>query len=230
MNVVIDLLAEQPLLLLFIVAAIGYVLGHISIKGTSLGVAAVLFVGLAFGAMDERLSLPPVIVSLGLVLFVYTVGLSSGPGFFASFSQNGLRDNLLVIFMLVLAAVMAVAEHFVLNLKPTVTAGIFTGALTNTPALAAVINLVTQAAPADLAKSLAAEPVVGYSVAYPIGVIGPILVIMLMQRLWKIDYRADAERMRSVFPGCSRSTIVRHKRNPTQMRWISLVGHRTSPR
>jgi putative transport protein len=200
MNVVIDLLAEQPLLLLFSVAAIGYVLGHISIKGTSLGVAAVLFVGLAFGAMDERLSLPPVIVSLGLVLFVYTVGLSSGPGFFASFSQNGLRDNLLVIFMLVLAAVIAVAEHFLLNLKPTVTAGIFTGALTNTPALAAVINLVTQAAPADLAKALAAEPVVGYSVAYPIGVIGPILAIMLMQRLWKIDYRADAERMRSVFP------------------------------
>ena len=78
MERVIDLLAEQPLLLLFVVAALGYAIGEIKIKGTGLGVAAVLFVGLAFGALDERLTLPPALVSLGLVLFVYMVGLASG--------------------------------------------------------------------------------------------------------------------------------------------------------
>ncbi len=77
----IELLVRNPLLLLFIVAAVGYLLGRVSLGGVKLGVAAVLFVGLAFGALDERLKLPEIIYLLGLVLFVYTIGLSSGPSF-----------------------------------------------------------------------------------------------------------------------------------------------------
>ncbi|MCB0162126.1 MAG: transporter, partial [Caldilineaceae bacterium] len=76
----IDLLVEQPLLLLFLVSAIGYVIGRIRIAGVSLGVAAILFVGLAFGALSPELSLPPVLVEMGLIIFVYTIGLSSGAG------------------------------------------------------------------------------------------------------------------------------------------------------
>jgi putative transport protein len=137
---------------------------------------------------------------LGLVLFVYSVGLASGPGFVASFSRNGLRDNLLVAGVLVAAAAIVTAEHFLLGFKPSISAGIFTGALTNTPALAQVTSYIATNAPADLAKVAAGEPVVGYSVSYPMGVIGPMLAITIMRRLWQINYRADAERVRDMFP------------------------------
>jgi len=200
MERVLDLFVEQPLLLLFVVAAIGYALGEIRIKGTGLGVAAVLFVGLFFGALDPRLTFPPVVVSLGLVLFVYTVGLASGPGFFASFSRSGLRDNLMVVGVLVISALVVTAEHFIFGFKPAISAGIFTGALTNTPALAQVVSYVAHAAPADVAKLAATQPVVGYSVSYPMGVIGPMMAIVIMGRLWRINYRADAERVRDMFP------------------------------
>ena len=102
MNQLIDLLVKHPLLLLFLVSTIGYFIGEIRIKGTGLGIAAVLFVGLAFGALSPELTLPTELVSLGLVLFVYSVALSSGPGFFASFSRSGLRDNLMVAGVLIL--------------------------------------------------------------------------------------------------------------------------------
>ncbi|MCA9975926.1 MAG: hypothetical protein KC413_09265, partial [Anaerolineales bacterium] len=100
----IQILIDNPLLLLFIVLAVGYAIGRIKIKGSSLGVAAVLFVGLAAGALHPDLELPDIIFLLGLVIFVYTVGLSSGPGFFSSFRRKGLRDNLFVVGMLTLAA------------------------------------------------------------------------------------------------------------------------------
>lgn len=77
----IEFLVDNPLFLLFFIAAIGYPLGRIKIRGSSLGVAAVLFVGLAIGALDPNLKLPDVLYQLGLVVFVYTIGLSSGPGF-----------------------------------------------------------------------------------------------------------------------------------------------------
>lgn len=78
----IQFLIDNPLFTLFLVAAIGYPLGRIKVRGTSLGVAAVLFVGLAVGALDANLKLPETIYQLGLVIFVYTIGLSSGPSFF----------------------------------------------------------------------------------------------------------------------------------------------------
>ncbi len=153
MERVIDLLAEQPLLLLFVVAALGYAIGEIKIKGTGLGVAAVLFVGLAFGALDERLTLPPALVSLGLVLFVYMVGLASGPGFFASFlAQRAARqphgDRR--------AGGGGIDRHggaLFFGFKPSISAGIYTGALTNTPALAQVTNFILTTAPPDIAKA-----------------------------------------------------------------------------
>ena len=193
----IELLVEHPLLLLFVVATAGYCLGELRWRGTGFGIAAVLFVGLAFGALDERLTLPRELVSLGLILFVYSVGLASGPGFFASFSRSGLRDNLMVAGVLALAALIVAAEVLLLGIRPTVAAGLYTGALTNTPALAQVLSYVAHT---GSAAQLGTEPVVGYSVAYPLGVIGPILAILLMQRVWRVDYRQDAEQVRDMFP------------------------------
>jgi putative transport protein len=200
MNILVDLLVEHPLLLLFVVSTVGYYIGEIRFRGTGLGIAAVLFVGLAFGALDARLTLPPELISLGLVLFVYSVGLASGPGFFASFSRSGLRDNLMVAGVLIVGALVVAAEAALLNLKSTVAAGIFTGALTNTPALAQVLSFVSHGSLSAAGATVATEPVVGYSVAYPMGVIGPILIILIMQRVWRINYKEDAEAVRDMFP------------------------------
>ncbi|MCA9946515.1 MAG: hypothetical protein KC449_23700, partial [Anaerolineales bacterium] len=93
----IELLQANPLLLLFLVVAIGYLLGQIRIGGNSMGVAAVLFVGLAFGALDPALQMPQIILDLGLVLFVYTIGLANGPGFFSKFRREGLREVLFIV-------------------------------------------------------------------------------------------------------------------------------------
>ena len=196
MSQFIDLLVEQPLLLLFLVSAIGYVIGRIRIAGVSLGVAAILFVGLAFGALSPELTLPPVLVEMGLIIFVYTIGLSSGAGFFASFNRQGLRNNLLVLGMLTLAAGMTVAAYTILALKPTVTAGMFAGSLTNTPALAGLLDTIAKHATPATVDSLLAEPVVGYSVAYPVGVLGMLLAALAVRALFRIDYRADADRLR----------------------------------
>jgi putative transport protein len=196
MQRLIDLLVEQPLLLLFLVSAVGYVIGRIRIAGVSLGVAAILFVGLAFGALSPELSLPPVLVEMGLIIFVYTIGLSSGAGFFASFNRQGLRNNLLVLVMLTLAAGMTVAAYTILALKPTVTAGMFAGSLTNTPALAGLLDTIAKNASPETVNALLAEPVVGYSVAYPMGVLGMLLAALAVRALFRIDYRVDAERLR----------------------------------
>lgn len=194
----IPLLIDNPLLLLFTVAAIGYPLGRLKFRGSSLGVAAVLFVGLAIGSLHPDLKLPEIVYLLGLVLFVYTIGLSSGRGFFASFKRKGVRDNVLVLGVLIAAAALAVLARLALDLNPTVTAGLFAGALTNTPALAAVLEAIKSTAPAALLDQLLADPVVGYSVAYPIGIIGMILAIGLMQRVFKVDYAAEASRQRDL--------------------------------
>lgn len=187
----IDLLIRNPLLLLFVVSAIGYVLGRIRIGGVSLGVAAVLFVGLAFGALHPDLKLPEIIYLLGLVLFVYTIGLSSGPGFFASLQRKGLRDNLLVFGAVVLAAALTAGAFFVLGVSAPIAAGMFAGSLTNTPALAGVIEQLKRGGE-GLSDALLAEPVVGYSVTYPMGVLGMILIIYVMQRIWRVDYASEA--------------------------------------
>ncbi len=204
----IKLLVDNPLLLLFIIAAISYPLGRIKIKGSSLGVAAVLFVGLAVGALSPDLKLPEVIYMLGAVLFVYTLGLSSGPGFVASFRSKGLRDSLFGAGILVFAAVLTVAAYLVLHLKPTLAAGMFAGSLTNTPALAGVLEYIKSNAPDALREAMLAEPVVGYSIAYPMGVIAMIVSVVVMKRLWKVDYAAEAKRLQTL-GGASRLLIAR---------------------
>lgn len=194
----IQLLLHNPLLLLFLVAALGYFLGRIQFRGSSLGVAAVLFVGLAFGALHPDLKLPEIVYLLGLVLFVYTIGLSSGPGFFASFRRKGLRDNLLVVGVLVLMVIFAMIAHRLLQLSPAQTAGLFSGSLTNTPSLASVLDyLKSSAATAEL-DHLLAEPVVAYSLTYPMGVVGMILTIYLMQKIWQTNYATEAANLREL--------------------------------
>jgi putative transport protein len=199
----IELLLHNPLLLLFVVVGIGYPLGRVRVAGSSLGVAAVLFVGIGIGALHPDLKLPEIIYLLGLVLFVYTIGLSSGPSFFRSFGPRGLKSNLLVLGMLALGLGLTLAAQRLLGLRPTLAGGLFAGSLTNTPALAAELEFLKLRAPHD--TQALADPVVGYSISYPLGVIGVLLAIGLTQRLWKVDYRAEAERTRE--PGSANQPL-----------------------
>jgi len=127
-----QLLASNPLLLLFLVAAVGYMVGKVNIKGNSLGVSAVLFVGLAFGAINPSFNVPQIIFQLGLVFFVYSVGLSSGPAFFQSFKKNGARDIGFVLVMLSITALIAVGLFYMMGFNAASITGIYSGSSTNT--------------------------------------------------------------------------------------------------
>jgi putative transport protein len=192
----VKILIDNPLLLVFLVAAVGYPLGRLKFFGMSLGVGAVLFVGIAVGSLHPDLKAPEIVYVLGQALFVYTVGLAAGPAFVTSFRRDGMRNNLLVAGALVGAGVICVALQHVLHLHPGVAAGMFAGSLTTSPALAAVLETIKQTAAPELMDQLLAEPVVGFSVTYPLGVIGVVLAISLAQRLWKVDYQAEAAKYR----------------------------------
>jgi putative transport protein len=197
-----NILSENPLLLLFVVIGIGYLIGNIRLFGFSFGVAAVLFVGMAMGAVDPRLTLPEYIYIIGLVLFVYAIGLQAGPGFFSSFRKRGLKVNLAAIYILAVGAGVAVLVWFITDLSAPAVAGLFCGSLTNTPALAATVETVKSLStnlPADAAQVLAASPVVSYGLAYPFGVLGVILWMYLFSRHFKVDFaKEEADRLRQL--------------------------------
>ncbi len=195
-----DLLATSVPALLFTVVGLGYFLGSIKIKGFTLGVSAVLFVGLAFGALDPKaFVIPEVIYVLGLILFVYTVGLQSGPVFFNLFRRQWLKLTALAVVAIVGAAVAAVAAGRLLGIAAPVVSGLYCGALTNTPALAAAVEALrgsvadASPAPAQL-RALLDGPTVGYSIAYPFGVVGLILAMQITSKLRRVDFAAERRR------------------------------------
>ncbi|MEO1624908.1 MAG: TrkA C-terminal domain-containing protein [Bacteroidota bacterium] len=196
----IEAFKENPILLLFLVAAVGYGIGSVRFRGSSLGVAAVLFVGLGFGALDPGLHIPDMVVFLGLAIFVYTIGLQSGPGFFSNLKRRGLRDVTFVMFMLILSASITLGLHFLLGLDAATTAGLFAGVSTNTPALAGLLDAINNSVSPELIKPLSEKGVVGYSLSYPMGVIGVMMAIQLMSRLLKIDFKEEEEQLRDEYP------------------------------
>lgn len=197
MDGIVNIFIEHKLLLLFFISAVGYAIGRISFGGIKLGVAAVLFVGLAMGALDDSITLPSFVIAIGLVLFVYTIGIASGASFVASFKKNGLRDSGVVISLLVSGALFIVIAGKLLGFSPIVTTGLYTGAYTNTPALASVVQILEKDQLGDTSH-LAGLPAVGYSVAYPMGVLGPILAIAFWQKRYKIKYKEDAKKAKDI--------------------------------
>lgn len=182
MNKLLDLLAANQLLTITLVVALGTLLGMIRFGPLRFGPAGALFVGLAVGALDKRLGtgLGP-IQTLGLALFVYTVGIASGATFF-----RGLRRQLPLIAgavgVLAAAAVVVIALGSALGISPGLRGGVFAGALTSTPTLAAAT-----------ARAGTTEPAVGYALAYPVGVAVAILCVsVLLNRRWPASKDADS--------------------------------------
>ena len=184
MSSLYNFFAGNPLLLLFVVIGAGSVVGSIRIFGFSLGASAVLFTGIFFGALDPRMRIPDLVYVIGLVLFVYTVGLQSGPTFFASFGKRALRANVFIFGAILFAAIMALAAARLFHLDGAAMVGVFCGSLTNTPALAASVETMRQhlAGAPDLPARVSA-PVIGYGIAYPFGVIGVLISFSIFGRL-----------------------------------------------
>jgi putative transport protein len=215
----IEIVAQNPLVLLFSVIGIGYLAGNISIFGFRLGVAAVLFAGIAFGALDPRCALPEQIYIIGLVLFVYSIGLQSGPTFFGSFQRRGLRYSGITFLILCLAAALVGTAALLLRISAPSAAGLFCGSLTNTPALAAAVeatkNLSTGLAPAAR-EQLVNSPVVSYGLAYPFGVFGVILWIHLYRKLRRVTPE-DAQREAAVERVTPITSVTFRVSNPAVM-------------
>ena len=137
---VVQILVENQLLALLVIMGLGLALGQIRIFGFKLGIAAVLFVGLGLATFEPGIQIPPLIYIVGLALFVYTIGLESGPEFFATLRSTGIRHNAFGIVILVIVAIEAFVLISLFPVDNVEGAGTFTGALTNTPALAAVVD------------------------------------------------------------------------------------------
>jgi len=180
-------LAGQDMLVLFAILAIGTWIGQLSFRGISLGAAGVLFTALLFGHFG--LSVPKPVMDLGLLLFVYAVGLQAGPRFFRTFRRHGIQ---FVVIALVTVGVGALATYAVqqwLGLSYDLAAGLYAGALTCTPALAAAIDMVGRFAPGN------SGPVsVGYGISYPFSMIGVVLLIQFLPRILKRDLRKEETR------------------------------------
>ncbi|MDO5031258.1 aspartate:alanine exchanger family transporter [Corynebacterium sp.] len=178
----LDFLASQPLLTLFLIMAVGLAVGKTSVAGVSLGAAAAMFVALGLSAANPEIVIPPLIYQFGLALFVYVIGLNFGRSFFRDFRGRGWKLSLLIVVMLVVLA--AVTAFFIraFNLDPAIGVGTLAGSITSTPGMAAIVEAIG----GDT------SPVVGYSLTYPGSVIGTILVAAIGAKLLKVNHIKDA--------------------------------------
>ena len=179
-------LLAQEMLVLFTILAVGTWLGGLSLRGVSLGSAGVLFTALVFGHFG--LSVPEVVMELGLLLFVYAVGLQAGPRFFRTFRRHGIRFVIIALAVAGSGALATIALQRLLKLPFDLAVGLYTGALTCTPALAAAIDA------AGRLSAAASPPIsVGYGIAYPFGMIGVVLLVQFLPRLLqrRLDHEED---------------------------------------
>lgn len=196
MNWINDLLwgegiGHSILLLSFVIAA-GIQLGKIKVFGVSLGITLVLFVGIILGHFGFTINHNVIhfFKEFGLILFVYSVGMQVGPGFFSSFKQGGITLNMLACGIVFLGVVTAIILHYVTGISMPTMVGILSGAVTNTPGLGAA-----QQAFSDMHGVADNTIALGYAVAYPLGVIGIILSIILIKYIFRINFDKENEQL-----------------------------------
>ena len=174
MDTVRHLLEQSPMLALFAAIGLGYAFGRISFFGFSLGIGAVLFTGLALGAIAPKATVPGIVSSIGLVMFLYGIGIQYGRQFFAGLKGTGLKWNLVAIAGVLGSLGVALGLGRAAGVSPACSMGLFAGSLTSTATLQAAIEAAGKN-----------DPAIGYSIAYPFGVIGPILCLFAFSRLFK---------------------------------------------
>ena len=181
--------------IIFILAAtiaLGTLLGKVKIGGISLGVTWILFVGIALGHF--KMGIDPKVLGFvkefGLILFIYSVGLQVGPGFFASLKQNGLKLNLLSIGVMLVGILVTCLIALLSDTRLITMTGVMSGAVTNTPALGSA-----QQTYLDTMGTNEPSIALGYAVAYPLGVIGLILALILLRKVFRVDPEKEDARL-----------------------------------
>src|SRR5690242_802316 len=172
LDVAREIIGTQPILAAFLAIGVGFLVGQINIFGFSLGVGAVLFVGLAIGAFAPKAQITGPIGLTGLVMFLYGIGILYGREFFDGMTgAEGRKYNLLALVACVAGLLVALGLGQAFGIKIGHALGVYAGSLTSTPTLQAALDVMDNS-----------DPSTGYSIAYPFGVIGPILCMYLMTR------------------------------------------------
>lgn len=204
MELISDLLVKDYFVL-FLVIGLGIALGNVRIKGIAFDTSAVIFVAIFFGYLYNlygiTFSIPPIIQSVGLVLFIYTIGMQAGPSFFSSFKEQGTKLIILAGITVLTGGITAVSISYFYDVDMNMMSGLLTGALTSTPGLAASI----EASNSPLAS-------IGYGIAYPFGVLGVILFVKLGPMLFRVNIKneekAFEEKSKSTTPKIINKNLV----------------------
>jgi putative transport protein len=175
------------------VCVLGMALGSLKFRGIGLGTAGVLFAGIALGNFGEPVDHQTLafVKEFGLILFVFTIGLQLGPGFFAAFRQQGLKFNLLAGAIVLCGVAIAPVAGWIAGLEKAAVPGIFAGASTNTPSLGAATQ--TLASLQNLTARQVNMPAVAYAVTYPTAIVGIIGTLLLLKSVFRIDASREAE-------------------------------------
>jgi putative transport protein len=196
-----ELARTQPVahavLALAIVAVLGLALGGLQLRGVRLGSAGVLFAGIVLGHFGLTISEPILafLKEFGLILFVFTIGLQLGPGFFAALRREGIRLNALAAAVVAFGTGLTLLAAWLFELGPFAAVGLFSGATTNTPSLGAAQQVLTLLE--GVSRQEAALPALAYAVAYPAAIAGIIASLLLMRKLFRIDLDQEAVRFRT---------------------------------
>ena len=178
----------RDIFILALVIGVGLFLGKIKIKGVSIGATWILFLGIIashFGLIVSPATLA-FVKDFGLIIFVFSIGLQVGPGFFHSFASGGLKLNLMSLLLIVFGVGVTIALSAIFKEDLSTMTGVMSGAVTNTPGLGAAQQTLVDASGAD--PDILAS---AYAVAYPLGVLGVILVLILAKAMFKVDIRKE---------------------------------------
>ena len=183
----------HAVMVLSLVCVAGMALGDLRIRGIGLGTSGVLFAGIVVGHFGKPVNHETLefVKEFGLILFVFTMGLQLGPGFFAALRAQGLRLNLLAASIVVSGAVLAATMGWLLGLDGAAVLGIFSGATTNTPSLGAATQALSTLPGISADRLLL--PALAYAVSYPMAIVGIILSLLVLKKLFRIDPRKEAE-------------------------------------
>lgn len=182
---------------LALVAVVGLWIGNVKIRGVGFGIGGVLFGGIIVGHFVDQAGVAlsslmlHFIQEFGLILFVYTIGIQVGPGFFASLRVSGLRLNLFAILIVILGGLVTAVLHKLFNIPLPVVLGIFSGAVTNTPALGAGQQILRDlGVPFEVVDQMG----MSYAMAYPFGICGILLTMWLVRLFFRINIEKEAQR------------------------------------